>query len=210
MPRKPTIPSICMHCGVGFLALNDPHRPTRGQFCTRNCWKVSAQANAIRQVDYACLQCGRPLRTYASWARQRPYCSDVCRLDYRRPAVRCARCGRQFRIWRSHLGVNGQGQYCSRACKMTPVAVKRRISTAATQRRRAHVAAAPGVATPDQIAARVAMWGGTCWMCRMAPGTAIDHVIPLSRGGTNWPANLRPACQPCNSRKHDRDYRLFT
>jgi 5-methylcytosine-specific restriction endonuclease McrA len=26
-------------------------------------------------------------------------------------------------------------------------------------------------------------------------------VIPLSVGGTNWPANLRPACRSCNSAK---------
>ena len=31
--------------------------------------------------------------------------------------------------------------------------------------------------------------------------TAIDHVKPIARGGSNWPANLRPACTPCNSRK---------
>jgi hypothetical protein len=31
-----------------------------------------------------------------------------------------------------------------------------------------------------------------------------DHVKPLARGGSNWPANLRPACKSCNSRKGAR------
>ncbi len=63
------------------------------------------------------------------------------------------------------------------------------------------VTTAPGTASPEQIAARVAVYGGLCWICRAAPYDALDHVKPLARGGSNWPANLRPACTPCNSRK---------
>jgi 5-methylcytosine-specific restriction endonuclease McrA len=33
------------------------------------------------------------------------------------------------------------------------------------------------------------------------PFEEVDHAIPLSRGGSNWPANLRPACKSCNRRK---------
>jgi 5-methylcytosine-specific restriction endonuclease McrA len=32
----------------------------------------------------------------------------------------------------------------------------------------------------------------------------VDHVIPLSRGGSNWPTNLVCACGQCNSRKCDK------
>ena len=31
-----------------------------------------------------------------------------------------------------------------------------------------------------------------------------DHVIPLSKGGRHAPANILPACRPCNSSKGDR------
>ena len=70
--------------------------------------------------------------------------------------------------------------------------------------RRALSKGASGRASSDQIAARVAMFGGKCAYCRTAPHEAIDHVIPLSRGGSNWPANLRPVCRPCNSSKSDK------
>lgn len=67
--------------------------------------------------------------------------------------------------------------------------------------RRGRKVNAPGTATPDQIAARWAYYGDKCWMCREAPATATDHVKPLAKGGSNWPANLRPACATCNSKK---------
>ena len=63
--------------------------------------------------------------------------------------------------------------------------------------------AALGDVTAEQLQARIDYYGGRCWMCR-APWTCIDHVKPLSAGGCNWPANLRPACTPCNARKHNR------
>lgn len=69
-------------------------------------------------------------------------------------------------------------------------------------RRRAALAAACGAATAEQIAARWDYYGGKCWICG-ASATTTDHVKPLSRGGSHWPANLRPACGPCNFGKQD-------
>jgi len=59
---------------------------------------------------------------------------------------------------------------------------------------------APGHCAPLQLAARWAYYGGNCWMCG-APATDTDHVKPLAGGGSNWPANLRPACRKCNRAK---------
>jgi 5-methylcytosine-specific restriction endonuclease McrA len=44
------------------------------------------------------------------------------------------------------------------------------------------------------------MWGNKCWVCG-EKATATDHVKSLFRGGSHWPANLRPICKPCNSKK---------
>jgi len=41
---------------------------------------------------------------------------------------------------------------------------------------------------------------GRCYWCdkRVGKDYHVDHVIPLSRGGTNWPSNLVIACAYCN------------
>jgi 5-methylcytosine-specific restriction endonuclease McrA len=56
--------------------------------------------------------------------------------------------------------------------------------------------------TADQLMARMAFYGGVCWICRVEPGVEIEHVKPLSKGGPHILANLRPACRPCNASKN--------
>lgn len=72
--------------------------------------------------------------------------------------------------------------------------------------RRRHAAIKRGVRvygfTSEQVAERVAMWDGCCWVCS-APYEAIDHVKPLAKGGPHMLANLRPICVACNTRKRD-------
>lgn len=63
---------------------------------------------------------------------------------------------------------------------------------------------------PAQLAALVReRAGGRCEYCRMAQslqgGTFhIEHVVPLSRGGSSSAENLALACPGCNLHKADR------
>jgi 5-methylcytosine-specific restriction endonuclease McrA len=43
--------------------------------------------------------------------------------------------------------------------------------------------------------------GTTCWLCGRGGASTCDHVVPRSRGGDDALSNLRPSCQPCNSRR---------
>jgi len=53
------------------------------------------------------------------------------------------------------------------------------------------------------------VWGDKLFVDTCVNQMEIDHVIPVSRGGTNWPANLVPSCIACNLRKNRRDWREF-
>lgn len=63
---------------------------------------------------------------------------------------------------------------------------------------------APGSCSELQLAARSAMYGDRCWLCSAFDAPIMDHVKPLSRGGSNWPANRRPICPTCNTLKKNR------
>lgn len=41
-------------------------------------------------------------------------------------------------------------------------------------------------------------------MCRksLKSGFDVDHIVPIAKGGTNWPRNLQLMCSPCNKRKN--------
>ena len=54
----------------------------------------------------------------------------------------------------------------------------------------------------DLAMERIASKPSDCAYCGN-PADTTDHVIPVSRGGTNLPANRVPACGRCNSSKRD-------
>lgn len=76
----------------------------------------------------------------------------------------------------------------------------------ANRNRRALKAGAAGKVSTQQLLDRINFFGGLCAYCG-AVYEHVDHVIPLSRGGTNWPANLRPACKTCNLKKHANNWK---
>lgn len=70
--------------------------------------------------------------------------------------------------------------------------------------RQARLQNAPGGRyTPrrEDYKARKALYGGRCAYCKVAKATTYDHAVPVSRGGTNFAANIYPCCEPCNVAK---------
>lgn len=43
--------------------------------------------------------------------------------------------------------------------------------------------------------------GPKCALCRRARACVLDHILPLSGGGTNGRHNLQPSCKRCNELK---------
>lgn len=45
---------------------------------------------------------------------------------------------------------------------------------------------------------------GFCFACGTTEKLTVDHIRPVSRGGSDARENLQPLCRPCNSRKGKR------
>jgi 5-methylcytosine-specific restriction endonuclease McrA len=67
--------------------------------------------------------------------------------------------------------------------------------------RRARKRGAPGSHTPAEWVALCIRYGNRCLSCGKPWPLSADHIVPLSRGGSNDIANLQPLCLSCNDRK---------
>lgn len=71
-------------------------------------------------------------------------------------------------------------------------------------RRRAKIAGAVGSYKKSDVAVMLGSQKGLCAYCGadlLGAGYHVDHVHPISRGGSNGPENLQLLCPPCNRRK---------
>ena len=75
--------------------------------------------------------------------------------------------------------------------------------------RRAREQQAGGTYTVTEWRALCDWFGNLCLRCGAIGELSVDHVVPLSKGGSNAIGNLQPLCKPCNSMKHTKtiDYR---
>ncbi|GAC1375750.1 MAG: hypothetical protein NVSMB4_04140 [Acidimicrobiales bacterium] len=96
----------------------------------------------------------------------------------------------------------GWTRVCSCACNQRLRSPIPRAMSDHRSARHRRDAATPGL-RPAERSRLLRKWkaqGRSCAYCT-APPTSVDHVVPLSRGGTNWEGNLAPACRSCNSSK---------
>ena len=77
------------------------------------------------------------------------------------------------------------------------------VSAAHKRNRAARLANAAGTHTAVDVALQMARQKSRCYWCGEKVGDRyhVDHVFPISRGGSNGPDNLVIACVPCNLHK---------
>lgn len=63
-----------------------------------------------------------------------------------------------------------------------------------------------GKFTGSDIARKMQAQRGRCVYCHadIREVFEIDHIIPASKGGANWPENIQLLCVTCNQKKADR------
>jgi 5-methylcytosine-specific restriction endonuclease McrA len=68
-------------------------------------------------------------------------------------------------------------------------------------KRKALLLGTPGEFSTEEWADRKAEYGWLCGCCGLPKKLSVDHIVPLSWGGTNWIWNIQPLCKSCNSAK---------
>lgn len=85
----------------------------------------------------------------------------------------------------------------------------REASRCACAARQARLRGASGSFTLLEWQEILEQYNYRCLACGTTENISIDHIIPVSIGGTNYAANLQPLCKSCNSSKqaHYIDFR---
>ncbi len=162
-----------------------------------------------------CSSCGevKPLGDFKRDGRKPDGCSSFCKECGRRQAAEWRKRSR------AHIAVYKKTR--ARHLPATPAsnAAKKRWAAANPEKMRVHwrnkharKRAAEGKYTHKDIAGLMAAQRGKCAYCRdsLRPGYHVDHIHPLSRGGSNWPRNLQLLCKTCNLAKCAKDPIVFS
>ena len=80
------------------------------------------------------------------------------------------------------------------------------VRKASWHKRRAELAGSDGHFTSEEFKLLCEAFGNVCFYCKQALPLTPDHVVPLSRGGSNRIDNIIPACRSCNAKKHTKTF----
>jgi len=204
----------CEWCSEMFEA-----KTARKRFCSPNCrYKAyyhshpeyrkaqicNSQERLARDPDArdVVLEAGRRWREV-----NREAAREATRRWYRNNKEHCARKGKEW--WDANP--EKRKEYRDRWKENNPERI-REFWTNNTYRRRALKAEADGSFTYAEFIelCELSNWECAYCGCDLDPETATaDHVIPLSRGGSNGIDNIAPCCQSCNSSKRDKTAEEF-
>lgn len=158
--------------------------------------KISA---ALSDNFYAvCDYCGNQFKMRRSHypRTKKHFCSRQCYSDYRKNCV-------QFFEQNAYKGVRQIGEskqiYHRNYCKNHPENIAHLKA-----RRYAAEKGASGRHTKAEWDAMKERFNYQCAICGERKPLTVDHIIPLSKGGTDDISNIQPLCRNCNSKKNNK------
>jgi HNH endonuclease len=198
VPERP----MCKGCGTKPVpnakrTYCDDCKPERGPKPTDEPVACS-KCGSLRRVGRKCLVCTRERMKSSKYvttdqaAREQPPFCIACRAG----------------------PLDGQSRYCGNCIQERRFKMFQRYRTANAERvgdwkitqahrRRATELNAHGSHTLAEWEAIKTKQGHVCVNCPSSGPFHRDHILPLSRGGTNFAYNIQALCYPCNGEKSD-------
>lgn len=154
----------------------------------------------IKSVIYNCDNCEKEcsLRKSHYDRYKRHFCCIKCYAEFRANKL-------PVQEQHAYKGVRKEGEskqvYHRNYCKNHPNNISHLKA-----RRYAREKGADGKHTIQEWEALKLKFGNKCAMCKEDKKLTKDHIIPLSKGGSDYISNIQPLCKNCNSRKHNIIY----
>lgn len=160
--------------------------------------KLKISKALSKKIKFNCDMCGiESSDKPSSFARKKNhFCSMACYSDYRKEKM-------HFTEQNSYKGVRKRGQskqvYHRNYCKSNPSLISHLKS-----RRYAREKGCEGSHTLAEWEELKESYGNICAGCSKDLPLTKDHIIPLSKGGSDYIENIQPLCKSCNSRKGNK------
>jgi 5-methylcytosine-specific restriction endonuclease McrA len=207
---------LCTHCGRSFgRGKSGPEGWSRRRFCSTKCMGLAKRVppEHKRRVLTNWRAATREKRRIANkaWAAnhqehlreyQRAYRSKhkdrlaQQRAQHYRDTIDQHR--ERKRRYVERIGKQGLQLQRQRAYLRNPERFKQN-----RRNREARLRGPAGKHTAADVAALCKRQKYRCAHCRVSVRRYfhVDHIIPIAKGGTNWPTNLQILCERCNSQK---------
>lgn len=151
-------------------------------------------------IEFKCDFCGATAWERRShYARKkRHFCSRVCYSEFRKNRLPLSE-------QHAYKGIRKEGEskqvYHKRYCKKNPEIISHLKS-----RRYAVEKNAEGNHSLLEWNQLKLKYHNKCAHCGNIKKLTKDHIIPLSKGGTDYISNIQPLCRNCNSKKWNHIY----
>ena len=174
-------------------------------------WKGGREAKLERQrikkrVPRICNECSQEYFIIRNSHSSLRWCKKCVIVIYT-----CSGCKKHCEIKRKEF-TEGRGKFCNILCYRKNTKLKGAFGEKHNRWKggmpviayRARKRGAKGRFTKKQWEELKTKYNFTCLSCRKSEPEiklSADHVVPLTKGGTNYISNIQPLCRPCNSSK---------